>query len=120
MTGAGSSTAWDGLTSYIEVDSSAAGETITIGNGTVPGSLVTVIKKGSANEILVDATTDFDSDQGSITLSEDGEMCTLFWNDVSWRVFNQAENWFSALAFYCSFGLACRESWHWKLDFEMW
>lgn len=91
MTGAGSSTAWDGLTSYIEVDSSAAGETITIGNGTVPGSLVTVIKKGSANEILVDATTDFDSDQGSITLSEDGEMCTLFWNDVSWRVFNQAE-----------------------------
>ena len=91
VTGAGSSTAWDGLTSYIEVDSSAAGETITIGNGTVTGSLVTVIKKGSANEILVDATTDFDSDQGSITLSEDGEMCTLFWNNVSWRVFNQAE-----------------------------
>jgi hypothetical protein len=91
VTASGSTTAWNGLTSYIEVDSSSGNETITIADGTLPGTLVTVIKKGATNTITVNPTTDFAADQASVALTEDNEMCTFFWNNTSWRVFNQAE-----------------------------
>ncbi len=91
VSASGSSTAWNGLTSYVEVDSSSGNETITIADGTLPGTLVTVIKKGATNTITVDPATDFASDQASVALTEDNEMCTFFWNNTSWRVFNQAE-----------------------------
>ena len=91
VTASGSSTAWNGLTSYVEVDSSGGNETITLANGTISGTLVTVIKKGATNTITVNPATDFAADQPSVALAEDNEMCTFFWNNSSWRVFNQAE-----------------------------
>lgn len=91
VSASGSSTAWNGLTSYVEVDSSGGNETITLANGTISGTLVTVIKKGATNTITVNPATDFAADQPSVALAEDNEMCTFFWNNSSWRVFNQAE-----------------------------
>lgn len=91
VSASGSSTAWNGLTSYVEVDSSGGNETITLANGTISGTLVTVIKKGATNTITVNPATDFAADQASVALTEDNEMCTFFWNNTSWRVFNQAE-----------------------------
>lgn len=91
VSASGSSTAWDGKTSYVEVDSSGGNETITIADGSLPGTLVTVIKKGATNVITVNPASDFATDQPSVALSEDNEMCTFFWDDSKWRVFNQAE-----------------------------
>ena len=91
VSASGSSTAWNGLTSYVEVDSSGGNETITIADGTLPGTLVTVIKKGGTNTITVNPASDFASDQASVALAEDNEMCTFFWDNSKWRVFNQAE-----------------------------
>lgn len=91
VTSSGSSTAWDGKTSYIEVDSSGGNETITIADGSLPGTLVTVIKKGATNVITVNPASDFATDQDSVALAEDNEMCTFFWDDSKWRLFNQAE-----------------------------
>ena len=91
VSASGSSTAWDGKTSYVEVDSSGGNETITIADGSLPGTLVTVIKKGATNVITVNPTSDFATDQPSVALAEDNEMCTFFWDDSKWRVFNQAE-----------------------------
>ena len=91
VSASGSSTAWDGKTSYVEVDSSGGNETITIADGSLPGTLVTVIKKGATNVITVNPASDFATDQASVALAEDNEMCTFFWDDSKWRVFNQAE-----------------------------
>jgi hypothetical protein len=91
VSASGSSTAWDGKTSYVEVDSSGGNETITIADGSLPGTLVTVIKKGATNVITVNPASDFATDQPSVALAEDNEMCTFFWDDSKWRVFNQAE-----------------------------
>ena len=91
VSASGSSTAWNGLTSYVEVDSSGGDETITIADGTLPGTLVTVIKKGGTNTITVNPASAFAADQVSVALAEDNEMCTFFWDNSKWRVFNQAE-----------------------------
>ena len=90
VTAAGGSTAWNGLTSYVEVTADAD-ETITLAAAALPGTLVTVIKNGASNTITVDPSADFDSDQDTVALAEDNEMCTFFWDNSKWRVFNQAE-----------------------------
>lgn len=91
VTASGSTTAWNAETSYVEVDSSGGNETITIADGSLPGTLVTVIKKGGTNVVTVNPASDFATDQPSVALAEDNEMCTFFWDDSKWRVFNQAE-----------------------------
>lgn len=75
---------WNGTTSVIRVDSTS---TITVGDGSVEGTLLNIMCK-TADDVVVNISTDpyGSNNLDSITLTNIGDVCTLMWTGSQWIV----------------------------------
>ena len=74
---------WNGTTSVIRVDSTS---TITVGDGSVEGTLLNIMCK-TADDVVVNISTDpyGSNNLDSITLTNIGDVCTLMWTGSKWN-----------------------------------
>lgn len=75
---------WDGLTSIVRADAAC---TITVGDGSVEGTLLNIMCK-TADDVVINVSTDpyGSNNLDEITLSNIGDVCTLMWTGSQWII----------------------------------
>ena len=75
---------WQGESSILRADAST---TITVGDGTIPGTLLNIVCKTGDNVVVNISTDPYGSNNlDEILLSSIGDQCTLMWTGSAWII----------------------------------